>query len=46
MNEPEVGIGSEVALWKVVDGGHVPDVTPDFTKAVVDWLDSHARAAG
>ena len=38
--------GSEVALWTVRGGPHVPEVTPSFTAAVVSWLEAHARRSG
>ena len=34
---------SEVALWTVDGGGHGPRITPDFTDALLDWLDAHGR---
>ena len=37
---------TEVALWKVYGGGHVPDFGPGFTSDILDWLDTHARMAG
>jgi len=30
--------GSRVALWTIQGGGHVPDLTPAFTPAIVDFL--------
>ena len=35
--------GADVALWTVRGGGHVPEFTPDFTDAVLDWLIKHSR---
>jgi polyhydroxybutyrate depolymerase len=37
--------GTEVALWTVRGGGHIPDWTPAFTEAVVGWLYAHGRTA-
>ncbi len=34
---------SSVALWTVHGGGHWPHITPDFTEALLDWLDAHRR---
>jgi polyhydroxybutyrate depolymerase len=34
---------SEVALWTVDGGGHWPHITPDFTDALVDWLEGQSR---
>jgi polyhydroxybutyrate depolymerase len=38
--------GSEVALWTVDGGGHVPEVTPALTAALVEWMGAHARPSG
>jgi polyhydroxybutyrate depolymerase len=35
---------SEVALWTVDGGGHSPHITPDFTEALLDWLEGQSRA--
>lgn len=37
--------GTEVALWKVVGGGHDEDVRPGFSAAMLDWLSAHARTS-
>ena len=34
---------SQVELWAILDGGHVPPLRADFTASVLDWLDAHAR---
>ena len=36
--------GTEVALWTVAGGSHIPTLTPAFTAALVDWLEAHHRA--
>ncbi|MDQ7993750.1 MAG: PHB depolymerase family esterase [Propionicimonas sp.] len=35
--------GSEVALWTIGGGGHVPSLTPAFTAALLDWSEANAR---
>jgi polyhydroxybutyrate depolymerase len=35
--------GTEVALWTIRKGGHVPMLTPAFTSALFDWLEQHRR---
>lgn len=37
--------GSEVALWTIVGGTHLPVYTPGFTDEIVGWLDGQARPA-
>jgi polyhydroxybutyrate depolymerase len=37
---------SEVALWTVRGGAHVPDFTRAFTTALLDWLMAQARSGG
>ena len=37
---------SEVALWTVRGGPHVPDFTRAFTTALLDWLMAQARSDG
>lgn len=34
---------TEVALWTIADGGHVPALTPAFSAALIDWLEAHGR---
>ena len=34
--------GSEVALWTIVGGGHVPAYTPEFSDAMLGWLEGQA----
>ncbi len=36
--------GTEVALWTIAGGGHIPALTPAFTAALVDWFEAHHRA--
>ncbi len=36
--------GTEVALWTIAGGSHVPALTPAFSAALVDWLEAHHRA--
>jgi len=36
--------GTEVALWTIAGGSHIPTLTPAFTAALVDWLEAHHRA--
>jgi len=35
---------TEVALWTIAHGSHVPALTPAFAAALVDWLEAHQRA--
>jgi polyhydroxybutyrate depolymerase len=35
--------GTEVALWTIGGGGHVPAWTPDAGRTIVDWLLAHPR---
>lgn len=35
--------GSQVQLWAILDGGHVPPLRTDFAATILDWLDAHAR---
>ena len=35
--------GTEVALWSISDGSHVPALTADFTAALLDWFEANAR---
>jgi len=35
---------TEVALWTIAPGSHVPALTPAFTAALVDWFEAHQRA--
>lgn len=35
--------GTEVSLWTITGGTHVPTLTPAFTTALVDWLEAHQR---
>lgn len=35
--------GSAVQLWTITDGTHQPDLSPDFTARVVDFLLTHPR---
>ena len=35
--------GTDVALWTIEDGGHVPALTAGFTAALYDWLEARAR---
>ncbi len=34
---------TEVSLWTITGGTHVPTLTPAFTAALFDWLDAHQR---
>jgi len=34
---------SQVELWAILDGGHVPPLRTDFAASILDWLDAHAR---
>lgn len=36
--------GTQVGLWTITGGSHVPDLTSDFTEAVVDWFEANARS--
>ncbi|MGV8850591.1 MAG: alpha/beta hydrolase family esterase [Propionibacteriaceae bacterium] len=36
--------GTEVALWTIADGSHIPALTPAFTAALLDWFEAHQRA--
>lgn len=36
--------GSEVALWTIDGGGHVPGVTSDFSAGVIDFLLAHPKS--
>lgn len=36
---------TEVALWTIANGGHVPALTPAFSAALFDWLEAHRRRA-
>ena len=36
--------GTEVALWTIADGSHIPALTPAFTAALFDWFEAHHRA--
>lgn len=36
---------TEVALWTIADGSHVPALTPAFSAALFDWLEAHRRSA-
>ena len=35
--------GSEVALWTIVGGPHIPSLTADFAKLTIAWLLAHPR---
>jgi polyhydroxybutyrate depolymerase len=34
---------SQVELWAIQDGGHVPPLRSDFAAVVLDWLADHSR---
>jgi polyhydroxybutyrate depolymerase len=34
---------TEVALWTIDGGSHVPALTPAFASALLDWLEAHRR---
>jgi polyhydroxybutyrate depolymerase len=36
--------GTDVALWTIAGGSHIPRLTPDFAGAVIDFLFAHPRA--
>ena len=36
--------GTEVALWTIAHGSHIPALTPAFTAALFDWFEAHQRA--
>jgi polyhydroxybutyrate depolymerase len=36
--------GTEVALWTIAQGSHIPALTPAFTAALFDWFEAHQRA--
>ncbi len=36
-------LGAQVELWTIDDGSHVPDVTDEFSAAVVDFLLDHPK---
>lgn len=36
--------GTEVALWTITDGSHIPALTPAFTAALFDWFEAHRRS--
>ena len=40
---PGCAQGTEVALWTITDGSHVPAFTPEFTGALLDWFEANAR---
>lgn len=35
--------GGAAALWTMVDGGHVPELSDHFTRLVVEWLLAHPK---
>lgn len=35
--------GTEVSLWTITGGTHVPTLTPAFSAALFDWLEAHQR---
>ncbi len=38
------GRDTEVALWTIAEGSHIPALTPAFTAALVDWFEAHQRS--
>jgi len=40
---PDCADQTEVALWTIADGRHVPALTPAFTQALLDWFEANAR---
>ena len=33
-----------VELWTINDGGHIPSISDDFTKNVIEWLYAHPKS--
>lgn len=32
-----------VELWTIQEGGHIPGITPDFSRSVIEWLMAHPK---